>query len=183
MFDFGPKIGWTMLKFPKVFKNSNLKTLQTITLTDPTFNQEIISKGGFESSRIKIYRTLNNYIGKKVTPEIQEILTEQKTKLNNINNEILVKANEAGLQGVEETFVPIDINVPNVGEKFRSENIFGDTSNKNIMGNVDEINPNAKVYDDLSTEEKTIYRENLINEYIDYYKDFYASHSIHLDHY
>ena len=100
----------TMLKFPNVFKNSNLKTFQTITLTDPTFNQEIISKGGFESSRIKIYRTLNNYIGKKVTPETQEILTEQKIKLNNINNEIIVAANKAGLDGVEETFVPIDIN-------------------------------------------------------------------------
>ncbi len=163
----------TMLKFPNVFKNSNLKTFQTITLTDPTFNQEIINKGGFESSKIKIYRTLNNYIGKKVTPEIQEILTEQKTKLNNINNEIIVAANKAGLEGVEETFVPIDINVPNVGEKFRSENIFGDTSNKNIMGNIDKIKPNAKVYDDLSKEEKAIYRENLVNEYIDYYKDFY----------
>ena len=163
----------TMLKFPNLFKNSNLKTFQTITLTDPTFNQEIINKGGFESSRIKIYRTLNNYIGKKVTPEIQEILTEQKSKLNNVNNEIIVAAKEAGLEGIEETFVPIDINVPNVGEKFKSENIFGDTSNKNIMGNVDEINPNAKVYDDLSKEEKIIYRENLVNEYIDYYKDFY----------
>ena len=163
----------TMLKFPNVFKNSNLKTFQTITLTDPIFNQEILSKGGFEAKKIKIYRTLNNYIGKKVTPEIQNILTEQKTKLNNINSEILVEANKAGLQGVEKTFVPIDINVPNVGEKFRSENIFGDTSNKNIMGNVDEINPNAKVYDDLSKEEKLIYRDNLINEYIDYYKDFY----------
>ena len=41
------------------------------------------------------------------------------------------------------------------------------------MGNVDEINPNAKVYDDLSKEEKLIYKDNLINEYIDYYKDFY----------
>ena len=163
----------TMLKFPNVFKNSNLKTLQTITLTDPMFNQEILSKGGFESRKIKIYRTLNNYIGKKVTPEIQEILTEQKTKLNNINNQILVAANKAGLEGVEETFVPIDINVPNVGEKFKSENIFGDTTCKNIMGNVYEINPNAKVYNDLSKEEKAIYRDNLINEYIDYYKDFY----------
>ena len=163
----------TMLKFPNVFKNSNIKTFQTITLTDPIFNQEILSKGGFESKKIKIYKILNNYIGKKVTPEIQEILTEQKTKLNNVNNEILVAAKEAGLEGIEETFVPIDINVPNVGEKFRSENIFGDTSNKNIMGNVDEINPNAKVYDDLSKEEKIIYRENLTNEYIDYYKDFY----------
>ena len=163
----------TMLKFPNVFKNSNLKTFQTITLTDPIFNQEILSKGGFEAKKIKIYRTLNNYIGKKVTPEIQNILTEQKTKLNNINSEILLKANEAGLQGVEKTFVPIDINIPNVGEKFRSENIFGDTTGKNIMGNVDEINPNAKVYDDLSKEEKLIYRDNLINEYIDYYKDFY----------
>ena len=163
----------TMLKFPNVFKNSNLKTFQTITLTDPIFNQEILSKGGFEAKKIKIYRTLNNYIGKKVTPEIQNILTEQKTKLNNINSEILVEANKAGLQGVEKTFVPIDINIPNVGEKFRSENIFGDTTGKNIMGNVDEINPNAKVYDDLSKEEKLIYRDNLINEYIDYYKDFY----------
>ena len=162
-----------MLKFPNVFKNSNLKTFQTITLTDPIFNQEIITKGGFEAKKIKIYRILNNYIGKKVTPEIQNILTEQKTKLNNINSEILVEANKAGLQGVEETFVPIDINIPNVGEKFRSENIFGDTTGKNIMGNVDEINPNAKVYDDLSKEEKLIYRDNLINEYIDYYKDFY----------
>ena len=162
-----------MLKFPNVFKNSNLKTFQTITLTDPIFNQEIITKGGFEAKKIKIYRILNNYIGKKVTPEIQDILTEQKNKLNNINNEILAEAEKAGLQGVEETFIPIDINIPNVGEKFKSENVFGDTSGKNIMGNVDEINPNAKVYDDLSKEEKLIYRDNLINEYIDYYKDFY----------
>jgi len=163
----------TMLKFPNLFKNSNLKTFQTITLTDPIFNQEIITKGGFEARKIKVYRILNNYIGKKVTPEIENILTEQKIKLNNINNEILVAAEEKGLQGVEKTFIPIDINVPNVGEKFRSENIFGDTSGKNIMGNVDEINSNAKVYDDLSKEEKNIYRDNLINEYIDYFKDFY----------
>ena len=163
----------TMLKFPNLFKNSNLKTFQTITLTDPIFNQEIITKGGYESKRIKIYRILNNYIGKKVTPEIENILTEQKIKLNNINNEILKKAEEKGLEGIEETFVPIDINVPSVGEKFRSENIFGDTTGKNIMGNVDEINLNAKVYDELSKEEKLVYRENLINEYIDYFKDFY----------
>ena len=163
----------TMLKFPNVFKNSNIKTFQTITLTDPIFNQEILSKGGFEAKKIKIYRTLNNYIGKKVTPEIQEILTEQKLKLNNINNEIVVAAEKAGLQGIEKTFIPIDINIPNVGEKFKSENVFGDTSGKNIMGNVDEINPNAKVYNDLSKEEKLVYRENLINEYIDYFKDFY----------
>ena len=163
----------TMLKFPNVFKNSNLKTFQTITLADPIFNQEIINKGGFESKKIKIYRTLNNYINKKVTPEIQEILIEQKTKLNNINNEILVAAEKAGLEGVQETFIPIDINIPNVGEKFKSENVFGDTSGKNIMGNVDEINPNAKVYNDLSKEEKLVYRENLINEYVDHFKDFY----------
>ena len=163
----------TMLKFPNVFKNSNIKTFQTITLTDPIFNQEILSKGGFEAKKIKIYRILNNYIGKKVTPESREIIIEQKNKLNNINSEILKKAEEKGLEGVEETFVPIDINVPNVGEKFRSENIFGDTTGKNIMGNVNEINPSAKVYDDLSKEEKLIYRDNLINEYIDYYKDFY----------
>jgi hypothetical protein len=163
----------TMLKFPNLFKNSNLKTFQTITLTDPIFNQEIITKGGFEARKIKIYRILNNYVGKKVTPEIENILTEQKIKLNNINNEILKKAEEKGLEGIEETFVPIDINVPNLGEKFRSENIFGDTTGKNIMGNVDEINLNAKVYDDLSKEEKLVYRENLINEYIDYFKDFY----------
>ena len=163
----------TMLKFPNLFKNSNLKTFQTITLTDPIFNQEIITKGGYEAKKIKIYRILNNYVGKKVTPEIENILTEQKIKLNNINNEILKKAEEKGLEGIEETFVPIDINVPNLGEKFRSENIFGDTTGKNIMGNVDEINLNAKVYDDLSKEEKLVYRENLINEYIDYFKDFY----------
>ena len=41
------------------------------------------------------------------------------------------------------------------------------------MGNVDEINPNAKVYNDLSKEEKALYKDNLVSEYIDYYKDFY----------
>ena len=40
------------------------------------------------------------------------------------------------------------------------------------MGNVDEINPNAKVYNDLSKEEKALYKDNLVSEYIDYYKDF-----------
>ena len=163
----------TMKKFPNVFRNSNLKTFQTITLTDPIFNQEILNKGGFESKRIKIYRVLNNYIGKKVTPESQEILIEQKNKLNNINDQILIAAKEKGLQGVEKTFVPIDINVPNVGEKFRSENIFGDTTGKDIMGKIDEINPDAKVYNDLSKEEKIVYRQNLVDEYIDYFVDFY----------
>ena len=164
----------TMKKFPNVFRNSNLKTFQTITLTDPIFNQEIINKGGFEAKRIKIYRILNNYIGKKVTPESQEILIEQKNKLNNINDQILIAAKEKGLQGVEKTFVPIDINVPNVGEKFRSENIFGDTTGKDIMGKIDEINPDAKVYNDLSKEEKIVYRQNLVDEYIDYFVDFYG---------
>ena len=163
----------TMKKFPNVFRNSNLKTFQTITLTDPIFNQEILNKGGFEAKRIKIYRVLNNYIGKKVTPELQEILIEQKNKLNNINDQILIAAEKKGLQGVEKTFVPIDINIPNVGEKFKSENIFGDTTGKDIMGKIDEINPDAKVYDDLSKAEKIVYRQNLLDEYIDYFVDFY----------
>lgn len=40
-----------MLKYPNVFKNSNLKTLQTVTLGNPIVNQEIMNKGGFEGKK------------------------------------------------------------------------------------------------------------------------------------
>lgn len=71
--------------------------------------------------------------------------------------------------------MPIKILVPEIGEKFKSENIFGDTSNIEVlMGSIDKINPNAKTLNDLTEEEQKLYKENLVNEYIDYYTDFYT---------
>jgi hypothetical protein len=72
--------------------------------------------------------------------------------------------------------VPINIKLPKVGEKFKSEDIFADTRNvdkRYIIGYVDKINPKAKLFSDLSTKEKEIYEANVIAQNAEILGDFF----------
>ena len=70
----------------------------------------------------------------------------------------------------------IDINIPKVGEKFKSEDIFVDMSVVNpkyIMGYVNNINPNARKFKDLSLSEQELYRNNVMQQNAEIVSEYY----------
>jgi len=70
----------------------------------------------------------------------------------------------------------LNINIPKVGETFKSENFFADLSTVDeayIVGQVNRINPKALRMKDLSNEELAVYQQNVTNQYKDYLSSFY----------
>ena len=70
----------------------------------------------------------------------------------------------------------IDIKIPKVGEKFKSEDIFANMSKvdkRHIVGYVDKINPNARQFKDLSRSEKETYEANVLAQNAEIVGDFY----------
>jgi hypothetical protein len=68
------------------------------------------------------------------------------------------------LKGQEKRVPKIDIKIPSVGEVFKSENLYADMSNTDPafrIGNVDQINPNARTLNDLTLDAKTSYLEKM----------------------
>ena len=77
-----------MLKYPNVFKGSNLETFQTFTIGHPGVNRDIMVKKGFESKKKTIYKKLNQYMGKKMTAEIQEEIIKLNDELGKIYEDV-----------------------------------------------------------------------------------------------
>ena len=70
----------------------------------------------------------------------------------------------------------IDVKVPKIGEKFLSENIYADMSKVDpqyIMGYVNQINPTAKKFKDLSLSEQALYKANLQDQSGMIVRDYY----------
>ncbi|MEK9693580.1 MAG: hypothetical protein VW235_11690, partial [Rhodospirillaceae bacterium] len=69
----------------------------------------------------------------------------------------------------------IDINIPEIGDTFKSEDVFVDMSTVNpkyIMGYVNNINPKAKKFKDLSLSEQELYKNNLLMQNAEIVSDF-----------
>ena len=173
-----------MGKYPNVFRDSNLKTLQTATLGHPGVNVDLMTKKGYEAKKGSIYKELEKLIGKKANKENIETWKKLSERMNDVYidffEEIEKKKNDPEVGdsyiGAEKTVVPIKIKVPEIGEKFRSEHIYGDMSNvEEIMGDIQDINPYAKKLSDLSQEEKDLWRKTVINQYLDHLTDFYKN--------
>ena len=159
-------------KYPNLVKNSNINKINTLTFQDPILNREVLLKTGYEGSHDVLLSRLNKLVGKKIgSKELQE-LQSIKNEMNNLyaqavnQTKNLAKQNKYFLD--QETRIPkIDINIPKQGEIFKSENLFVDMSNVNPafkVGLVDDINPNAKFFKDLSEEQKEIYKRNVLDQ-------------------
>jgi hypothetical protein len=185
-------------KFPKLFKNSNVNKINSLVYEDPLINQEVKKVTGYESKHTKWFEELNDMVGKEITKD-------QRTRLEDIKEEmednyldlvdiiskpkkLKAKLKEARpdlkisdsyieyLTGHTDRLGQIDINIPKVGEKFKSEDIFVDMSNvdeKYIIGYVDKINPEAKLFSDLSTKEKEIYEANVLAQNAEILGDYF----------
>ncbi len=187
-------------KYPKLFKNSNVNTLSTFMYQDPVVNTTVLTKTGYDSNFDKILKDLNKLVNKPVTAESQRKLldlkkqldTNHKSVINLIKNPDQLKAflsqypdafNVKGmdfsyLKGQEKRVPKIDIEIPSVGEVFKSENLYADMSNTDPafrIGNVDQINSNARTLKDLNLNERQLFRENVINQNVDNLSKFYTA--------
>jgi len=186
-------------KFPKLFKNSNVNKINSLTFQDPIINQDVFKLTGYEKNYNKFFNELENLVNKPVTKETQKKILQVKNQMeDNYNNIINTIGNKEQLRSVllkdkryqnflDEDYleyltthtdrVPkLDVRIPRIGEKFKSEDIFADMTNVNpkyILGYVDKINPAAKKLSDLNMQERALYDANLRMQNAEILKEFY----------
>jgi hypothetical protein len=175
-------------KYPNLIKNSNINKINTLTFQDPVVNQKILEATGYESKHDVLLKRLNKLVNKKVGPKEIEELQDIKSQMNALHSKVIKDVSNLSKEGTtlynprtkkttfykgkyfegQENRIPkIDVNIPKQGETFKSENLFVDMSNVNPafrVGLVDDINPNAKFFKDLSKEQKEIYKRNVLDQ-------------------
>jgi len=193
-------------KFPKLFKNSNVNKINSLTFQDPIINQDVFKLTGYEKNYNKFFTELENLVNKPVTKETQKKILQVKNQMeDNYNNIINTIGNKEQLRSVllkdkryqnflDEDYleyltthtdrVPkLDVRIPRIGEKFKSEDIFADMTNVNpkyILGYVDKINPAAKKLSDLNMQERALYDANLRMQNSEILKEFYEKSGLRL---
>jgi len=175
-------------KYPKLTKNSNINKINTLTFQDPIVNQNILEATGYESSHDILLKRLNKLVDKKIGPKELEELQEIKSTMNALHSKAVDDVANLSKEGTtlynprtkktttyqgkyfkgQENRIPkIDINIPKQGQTFKSEDLFVDMSNVNPafrVGLVDQINPNAKSFKDLTKDQKEIYKRNVLDQ-------------------
>ena len=193
-------------KFPKLFKNSNVNKINSLTFQDPIINQDVFKLTGYEKNYNKFFTELENLVNKPVTKETQKKILQVKNQMeDNYNNIINTIGNKEKLRNVllkdkryqnflDEDYleyltthtdrVPkLDVRIPRIGEKFKSEDIFADMTNVNpkyILGYVDKINPAAKKLSDLNMQERALYDANLRMQNSEILTEFFEKSNLRL---
>ena len=190
-------------KYNKLFKDSNMNSINTLVYQDHTLNTKLHKVTGFEGRYEKMFDQLAKLQNKKITPKIQEQLIDIKNQMNlNYTNYINLLSNPKKikevlskktkifgdskvnitddfakyLSGQVDRVQKIDINIPKIGDTFKSKDLFVDMSTVNpkyIMGYVNQINPKAKKFKDLSMSEKAIFKQNALNQNADIVSEYY----------
>jgi len=159
-------------QFPKLFKDA--MNINNLVSQEADINKKTLR--GFQKKYKGVFKELEPLVDKKVTPKIRETLLNNKLKMDNLNEDILIKIKEKMKENPDlyrhsdKRRADITLNVPEVGEKFKPTNIKVDMSKvdkRYIIGNIDQINPDAKKVSDLSEEEFKTYAQNIINQKAD----------------
>jgi len=198
-------------KYNKLFKDSNMNSINTLVYQDHTLNTKLHKVTGFEGRYEKMFDQLAKLQNKKITPKIQEQLIDIKNQMNlNYTNYINLLSNPKKikevlskktkifgdskvnitddfakyLSGQVDRVQKIDINIPKIGDTFKSKDLFVDMSTVNpkyIMGYVNQINPKAKKFKDLSMSEKAIFKQNALNQNADIVSEYYKKAKFPID--
>jgi hypothetical protein len=160
-------------KYPRLFKDSNVNRINSLVYQDPYLNQDVMKLTGYETRFGSMFEELETLVNKPVTAKTQKKILDIKQSMNqNYNGLIKNLTNPVALKYImkrsgkdispshlktlsqQTNRIPkIDVKVPKIGEKFLSENIYADMSKVDpqyIMGYVNQINPTAKKFKDLS---------------------------------
>jgi len=198
-------------KYNKLFKDSNMNSINTLVYQDHTLNTRLHQVTGYEIRYEKMFDQLAKLQNKKITPKIQEQLINIKNQMNlNYSNYINLLSNPKKikevlskktkifgdskvnitddfakyLSGQVDRVQKIDINIPKIGDTFKSKDLFVDMSTVNpkyIMGYVNQINPKAKKFKDLSMSEKAIFKQNALNQNADIVSEYYKKAKFPID--
>jgi hypothetical protein len=170
-------------KYPKLFKNSNTLSLQSLIYQDPKLNRDILSKLGIDSSYSKIFKELNSFVGKKITPEDQKTIRQLNKDMSDIRNRAVKIIQEEAKRepyfvGQEKRIPLIKADIPKVGSAFKSENLKADMSVVDEyyrFGQPNQINPNVNKFKDFTETEKLQYVENSSKQNADNVAKFFAN--------
>jgi hypothetical protein len=170
-------------KYPKLFKNSNTLSLQSLIYQDPKLNRDILSKLGIDSSYSKIFKELNSFVGKKITPENQKTIRQLNKDMSNIRERAIKLIKEEAKRkpyfvGQEKRIPLIKADIPQVGGTFKSENLKADMSVVDEyyrFGQPNQINPNVNKFKDFTETEKLQYVENSSKQNADNVAKFFAN--------
>jgi hypothetical protein len=170
-------------RYPKLFKNSNTVSLQSLIYQDPKLNRDILSKLGIDNSYSKIFEKLNSFVGKKITPEDQKIIRQLNKDMSDIRNRAVKIIQEEAKKepyfvGQEKRIPLIKADIPQVGSAFKSENFKADMSVVDDfyrVGQPNQINPNVNKFKDFTETEKLQYVENLSKQNADNVTKFFAN--------
>ena len=170
-------------KYSDLLKGSNINNLQTLVFQDPVVNQKILIGEGFENQYYDIFDRLKMFKNKKITKEnrldLLNIKKEMEDNYNNIIKSIVDKQKDNSyFIGQEKRIPKITLNVPKVGETLKGSDIFADMSTVDsefIVGKVSNYNSEAKKYNQLSNKEKTLYKENLKDQFSDSLEKYYTA--------
>jgi hypothetical protein len=170
-------------RYPKLFKNSNTVSLQSLIYQDPKLNRDILSKLGIDNSYSKIFEKLNSFVGKKITPEDQKTIRQLNKDMSDIRNRAVKLIQEEAKKepyfvGQEKRIPLIKADIPQVGSAFKSENFKADMSVVDDfyrVGQPNQINPNVNKFKDFTETEKLQYVENLSKQNADNVTKFFAN--------
>jgi hypothetical protein len=170
-------------RYPKLFKNSNTVSLQSLIYQDPKLNRDILSKLGIDNSYSKIFEKLNSFVGKKITPEDQKIIRQLNKDMSDIRNRAVKLIQEEAKRkpyfvGQEKRIPLIKADIPKVGSAFKSENFKADMSVVDDfyrVGQPNQINPNVNKFKNFTETEKLQYVENLSKQNADNVAKFFAN--------
>jgi hypothetical protein len=170
-------------RYPKLFKNSNTVSLQSLIYQDPKLNRDILSKLGIDNSYSKIFEKLNSFVGKKITPEDQKTIRQLNKDMSDIRNRAVKLIQEEAKRkpyfvGQEKRIPLIKADIPKVGSAFKSENFKADMSVVDDfyrVGQPNQINPNVNKFKNFTETEKLQYVENLSKQNADNVAKFFAN--------
>jgi hypothetical protein len=169
-------------KFKNLFKNSNINKINTLVFQDPEVNRVVLNKTGYEAKHERLFNELNTVLNKKITPLDELKLKRIKKELNELH--IKARSDIKNLattnkyfRGQENRLPKIDINIPKIGETFKSSDLFADMSGVDEayrVGQVHKINPNAKFLKDLNAQELGMFQETFANQNADNAAKFFT---------
>ena len=169
-------------EFKNLLKDSNVNKMNSLVFQDAVVNMEALNRNtGYDTKFNTYFKQLNKFLNKPITNKNRQELIDIKNDMDNHYNKVINKINETTkknkfFKGQEKRIPKVTIDIPEVGSKFKSSNLFADMSTVDSeyrYGKVQKINPNAKFFKDLTSDQKQIFKQNIYNQYSDNLNSFY----------
>ena len=169
-------------EFKNLLKDSNVNKMNSLVFQDAVVNMESLNRNtGYDTKFNTYFKQLNKFLNKPITNKNRQELINIKNDMDNHYNKVINKINETTkknkfFKGQEKRIPKVTIDIPEVGSKFKSSNLFADMSTVDPeyrYGKVQKINPNAKFFKDLTSDQKQIFKQNIYNQYSDNLNSFY----------